>query len=88
MGIPAEEYTIAERFRDAGYATALLGKWHQGTRRRFHPNLHGFDEFYGLLGGYVGFHIAPFRAERAGVSRMDPSVAQIGRSEPDCARVR
>ena len=56
-GIPEGEYTIAERFRDAGYSTALIGKWHMGTQPEFHPNEHGFDYFYGHLGGYIGFYI-------------------------------
>lgn len=34
-----------------GYATALIGKWHLGTQAQFHPTRHGFDEFFGFLGG-------------------------------------
>ena len=34
-----------------GYATALVGKWHQGNADRFHPTHRGFDEFYGFRGG-------------------------------------
>lgn len=49
-GLPEAEYTIAERFRDAGYATALIGKWHLGHRQReYHPNSQGFDYFYGCM---------------------------------------
>jgi arylsulfatase A-like enzyme len=36
--------------KQAGYDTALVGKWHLGLLRRFHPLRHGFDEFYGFLG--------------------------------------
>ena len=50
-GMDPEEYTLPERFQDAGYATALIGKWHQGAREESHPNENGFDYFYGLLGG-------------------------------------
>lgn len=54
-GIDAVEYTLAERFRDAGYGTALIGKWHLGTLDTAHPNRHGFDYFFGHLGGYIGY---------------------------------
>src|SRR4051812_12474884 len=36
-----EEITIAERFRDAGYATFFAGKWHLGTGK-YGPNAQGF----------------------------------------------
>ena len=49
-GLPDEEYTIAERFRDAGYSTALVGKWHLGhTQPWHHPNAQGFDDFFGCM---------------------------------------
>jgi arylsulfatase B len=50
VGLPMEEKTIADRLRDAGYATALVGKWHLGGTAPFHPQRRGFDEFFGFLG--------------------------------------
>jgi arylsulfatase A-like enzyme len=50
-GLPADQLTLADRLRAAGYRTALFGKWHLGTAERFHPLRRGFDEFYGFLGG-------------------------------------
>jgi len=51
--LPLEQVTIAERLRKAGYATAMLGKWHLagdwrgGTQGRgelrFYPERQGFD---------------------------------------------
>ncbi len=52
-GIEQEIYTIAERFRDANYATGLIGKWHLGSTPETHPNVNGFDYFYGHLGGGI-----------------------------------
>jgi arylsulfatase A-like enzyme len=46
-GVP----TIADYLRQAGYRTALIGKWHLGEKEPFHPLNRGFDEFFGLLGG-------------------------------------
>ena len=40
--LPHEEITIAERLRDAGYATASIGKWHLGGPD-YYPERHGFD---------------------------------------------
>jgi len=50
-GIPAEEITIAEGLRAAGYRTGCIGKWHLGDFRiipEYNPCNHGFDYFYGL----------------------------------------
>lgn len=46
------ERTIAEVFRDAGYATGLFGKWHNGGQGPYHPNARGFAEFYGYTQGH------------------------------------
>lgn len=40
--LPRTEVTLAERFGDAGYATAHIGKWHLGTAA-FYPETQGFD---------------------------------------------
>ncbi len=40
--LPLEEVTLAELFRDAGYKTAMIGKWHLGTEE-YYPEKHGFD---------------------------------------------
>ncbi|MEZ6109315.1 MAG: sulfatase [Pirellulaceae bacterium] len=47
-GLAASEMTIAELVRQAGYATAIFGKWHLGSRIETLPAAHGFDEYYGL----------------------------------------
>ena len=44
------EKTVAQVFKDAGYATALFGKWGLGeVGLDGHPNKMGFDEFFGFL---------------------------------------
>ena len=43
--LPLEEMTIAEVLRDAGYATACIGKWHLGNQG-FSPREQGFDHAY------------------------------------------
>ena len=47
-GIPASEVTFAEAMREAGYATACIGKWHLGHLPQFLPTENGFDSYFGI----------------------------------------
>jgi arylsulfatase A-like enzyme len=51
ISLPAKEITMAEMLREAGYATALFGKWHLGSQPYSQPQNKGFDEFYGIPPG-------------------------------------
>jgi arylsulfatase A-like enzyme len=55
----ADEQTIADVFRGAGYATAAYGKWHNGMQHPYHPNARGFDDFYGFCSGHWGHYFSP-----------------------------
>ena len=52
LPMPALEghYTMANLFKDNGYATALIGKWHLGLDGTSHPTDKGFDYYYGTKG--------------------------------------
>ncbi len=56
-GLPNQQQTLAEYLHDAGYTTGLVGKWHLGGAADFHPQRHGFDEFYGFL--HEGHYFVP-----------------------------
>ena len=57
LGLPVEETSIARMLKDAGYATAITGKWHLGYEPKYAPHLHGFDHaFYCIGGGMDYFH--------------------------------
>ena len=49
----SDNVTIAEVLKDAGYFTAMSGKWHLG--KTANPINRGFLEYYGLLGGFNSF---------------------------------
>ena len=54
-GLDPAVVTMADVFRQAGYATGMFGKWHLGSREYFHPQQRGFDEFFGFLAGAHSF---------------------------------
>ncbi len=66
--LPHDEYTLAERLRDAGYVTGMVGKWHldlvrspdgQGQRSSiaYLPHTHGFEEYFcGSMQSYQASH--------------------------------
>lgn len=61
-----DETTIAEIFKQAGYTTAVFGKWHNGMQYPYHPNARGFDEFYGFASGHWGDYFSPALLEHNG----------------------
>lgn len=56
-GLAPWEYTMSELFSDAGYQTALFGKWHLGDTEGRFPTDQGFDSWYGIANssGEAGF---------------------------------
>ncbi len=56
--------TMAELFRDRGWASLMVGKWHlckdanlsEAGPRHSWPLQKGFDRFYGILDGFTNFH--------------------------------
>jgi arylsulfatase A-like enzyme len=64
-----DESTIAEVFKNAGYATAAFGKWHNGMQYPYSPNGRGFDEFYGFSSGHWGNYFSPLLEHNGQVVR-------------------
>ncbi|MGB0993021.1 MAG: sulfatase-like hydrolase/transferase, partial [Akkermansiaceae bacterium] len=52
-GMPSKHKTMAEYFREAGYTTAHIGKWHLGHHEDTLPNGQGFDFSFGHHGGCI-----------------------------------
>ncbi len=50
LALPRSERVLAQLFKEAGYATGMVGKWHLGHKHvDFYPTRRGFDEYLGLL---------------------------------------
>lgn len=54
-GLEQKETTLAEVFKEHGYATGIFGKWHLGYPEDCNPVYQGFDEFKGFLSGNVDY---------------------------------
>ena len=72
----ADEVTLAEILRDAGYATGIFGKWHLGPNYPLRPNDQGFEEVVVHKGGGIGQPAGP-----AGNTYYDPVLEHNGVSE-------
>ncbi|WEH34371.1 sulfatase-like hydrolase/transferase [Streptomyces sp. AM 4-1-1] len=56
VGLEPTHPTLASLLRDAGYATALIGKWHCGYLPDYSPTKSGWDEFFGNFGGALEYY--------------------------------
>lgn len=65
-GIHPDEITMAEMFKEEGYATACIGKWHLGFEEPFLPHNQGFDHYYGILHNLDGVEVIYFE-DKGGV---------------------
>jgi arylsulfatase A-like enzyme len=55
LGLPPSHPTLPSILRDAGYRTALAGKWHLGFLPHFGPLKSGYGEFFGPMSGGVDY---------------------------------
>jgi arylsulfatase A-like enzyme len=63
-GLPTDEWLLPQALVEAGYATAIVGKWHLGhAERQYWPNRRGFQSQYGPLIGEIDY----FTHEQHGV---------------------
>ena len=53
QGLPPDQMTMAEMFKEAGYRTAHVGKWHLGDHAPLRPDDQGFDYSFGHYQGCI-----------------------------------
>jgi arylsulfatase A-like enzyme len=56
VGLPPEHPTLPSLLRKAGYATALVGKWHLGFQPAYSPLRSGYDRFWGFTSGAIDYY--------------------------------
>ena len=79
-GLPVTETTIANRLKDAGYATGIVGKWHLGNQPAMQPQQRGFGEFFGFLGGaHSYFDVGGILRGTEPVKELDYTTDAFGR---------
>lgn len=55
-GLATDEQTLPQVLKDAGYRTAMVGKWHLGhADRKYWPRQRGFDYHYGAVLGEIDY---------------------------------
>ncbi len=54
-GLPLPEITMAEVFKQYGYKTGIIGKWHLGYDTLYNPLNQGFDYFAGYVSGNIDY---------------------------------
>jgi arylsulfatase A-like enzyme len=63
-GLPTDEWLLPQALKEAGYKTAIIGKWHLGhADQKYWPRQRGFDYQYGPLIGELDY----FTHEQHGV---------------------
>lgn len=55
LGLPANQAVLPSSLKEAGYTCGVFGKWHLGYEPQFNPINHGWDEFFGYMGGNVHY---------------------------------
>ena len=81
-GLSRWEYTIAKLLSDAGYATALYGKWHLGNIQGRLPNDQGFDEWWGIpdswdAAGYTSYPLYNLMVQKALAQKKVPELLNV-----------
>ena len=86
IGLSTKEITVAEVLKDAGYATAIVGKWHLGDQPEFLPNAQGFDLHFGLP--YSNDMGPAADGVKSDLGKPIPSAKSAGKGQPPLPLLR
>lgn len=80
LGLPEGHPTLPSLLRSAGYATALIGKWHLGGGPKHSPLRHGYDRFFGLHGGGADYFTHEINVPPTGKSQLYDGESPVRRA--------
>lgn len=69
QALPFGSLTLASLLHEEGYETAIVGKWHLGSKPRWGPNHYGFNYSYGSLAGVMAPYDHRYRLSRPEYAR-------------------
>ncbi|GIX03456.1 MAG: N-acetylgalactosamine-6-sulfatase [Planctomycetaceae bacterium] len=72
-----QETTLADSLRQAGYATGIFGKWHNGSQGGYHPLARGFQFFTGYTEGHWAEYFDPWLEHQGDVLRKSGYIVEI-----------
>jgi arylsulfatase A-like enzyme len=78
LGVPHGHPTVASILKNAGYQTALIGKWHVGYLPGFGPLKYGYDEFFGITSGAGDYFTHKDPAGEPDLFEGDVAVERVG----------
>mmetsp|Transcript_87 Transcript_87/g.292 ORF Transcript_87/g.292 Transcript_87/m.292 type:complete len:549 (+) Transcript_87:133-1779(+) len=65
IAVRPEEIFLSDRFKDAGYDTYMVGKWHLGHHKwKYLPHYRGFDSYYGFVTGGGDYFLGRANVDR------------------------
>jgi arylsulfatase A-like enzyme len=76
-GLPTDEWLLPQALKEAGYRTAIVGKWHLGhADRKYWPRQRGFDYQYGPMLGEIDYFTHSAHGERDWFRDNEPCVEE------------
>ena len=81
QGTPLNIKTMGHHFQEAGYKTAMIGKWHDGDAKEYWPHHRGFDYFYGFNNGAANYFVGKNNAQQSdwgAIHRNDQKLETVG----------